>query len=346
MRFTREKCSTVWRSRVRWAWPLAILAAVLIGCDVDAPASTPPASAPPESIVLAVTPYVGAAPTFVAVAKGYFEQQGLKVTVQHHPSGKAALDAVIAGQADVATVAELPIALAAVRGQPVAILATLSTQSDHAIVGRTDRGITTVASLKGRRVAVSAGTSGDFVLDVMLVRQRLSRADVQVIDRKPRDLVDALERGEADAIATWEPMVADARRRLGDRAAVFPSEGIYDSTFNLTASRQFARQRSEATRRLLTALERAEQLLARDPAACAPIVAQALDKSPEEARQLLDRSRFALGLEQHLLVVLEDQGRWAMRNRVVEARQAPNFLDAVYLDGLASVKPRSVTIIH
>ena len=69
------------------------------------------------------------------------------------------------------TVAELPVALAAVRGHPVTILATLSTQSDHAIVGRTDLGVGSPESLKGKRIGVSAGTSGDFMLDVMLVRE-------------------------------------------------------------------------------------------------------------------------------------------------------------------------------
>ena len=35
-----------------------------------------------------------------------------------------------------------------------------------------------------------------------------------------------------------------------------------------------------------------------------------------------------------------------MVQRMVDAGRAPNFLDDVYLDGLAAVKPRAVTIIH
>lgn len=331
--------------RLGWLAACGALAAALAGCDrTEAPpAGTPGAR---QAVVIAVTPYAGAAPAFVAHARGYFEREGLAVTVQQHGSGKEALDAVLEGRADVATVAELPVALAVVKGHPVTILATLSTQSDHAIVGRTDRGIWSADALRGKRIGVSAGTSGDFVLDVLLVRERLSRADVQVVDRKPRELVDALARGEVDAIATWEPYVADARRRLGDRAAVFPSEGVYDSSFNLASLRGFVLQRGETARRLLAALLQAEELLKHDRAACEPIVAQALHKSPEEIRELLARSRFSMSLEQHLLVVLEDEGRWAMRHRMVDAGRAPNFLDAVYLDGLAAVKPRAVTIIH
>ncbi|WP_377154985.1 ABC transporter substrate-binding protein [Roseateles sp. UC29_93] len=333
-----------WRlSATRRLWLLTALGSALSGCGRPDP---PQAAASREAVVLAVTPYAGAAPAFVAVARGYFEREGLSVTVQHHGSGKEALDAVLAGKADVATVAELPVALAVVKGHPVTILATLSTQSDHAIVGRTDRGIWSADALRGKRIGASVGTSGDFVLDVLLVRSRLSRADVQVVDHKPRDLADALVRGDVDAIVTWEPYVADARRRLGDRAAVFPSEGVYDSSFNLASQRAFALQRGEVVRHLLVALLQAEDLLKHDLAASESIVAQALRKPPEEIHELLSRSRFSLSLEQHLLVVLEDEGRWAMKNRVVDAPRAPNFLDAVYLDGLAAVKPRAVTIIR
>jgi len=334
----------IWACIAR-AFALVLLISLAPGCErgsQQAPA-TPRAS---EPFILATTPYAGAAPAFVAVAKGYFEAEGLKVTVQSHASGKAALDAVIAGSADVATVAELPVALAAVRGHPVTILATLSTQTDYGIVGRTDRGVSTPASLKGKRIAVTPGTSADFLLDALLIRQRLSRADVQVIDRKPGEMADTLEKGEADAISTWEPYASDARQRLGANATVFSSEGIYESTFNLAASRDFVNQRGEAVKKILRAMVRAEQLMASDQAASEEIVAKVLKKSPEEARQLLGKNRFALSLEQNLLVVMEDEARWAVKNKVVEAKGTPNFLDAVYVDGLAAVKPRSVTVIR
>lgn len=327
------------------ACALVLVLSLAPGCERGSePASA--TSRMSEPFILATTPYAGAAPAFVAVAEGYFEGEGLKVTVQSHPSGKAALDAVIAGNADVATVAELPVALAAVKGHPVMILATLSTQTDYGVVGRLDRGVSTPASLKGKRIAVTVGSSGDFLLDALLVRQRLSRSDVQVIDRKPGEMADALEKGDVDAISTWEPYASDARQRLGTNATMFSSEGIYESTFNLAATRDFVSKRGEVVKKILRAMVRAEQLMASDPTATEKIAAQALKKPPEEARQLLGKNRFALSLEQNLLVIMEDEARWAVKNKVVEAKGMPNFLNAVYIDGLAAVKPRSVTVIR
>lgn len=336
----------------RWsnaAWICAFVFAASLAAGCDRSGQQPPAAprAASESFVLATTPYAGAAPAFVAVAKGYLESEGLKVTVQSHSSGKVALDAVIAGSADVATVAELPVALAAVNGHPVTILATLSTQTDYGIVGRTDKGVSVPDSLKGKRVAVTAGTSADFFLDAFLVRQRFSRADVQVLNRKPGEMAETLEKGEADAVSTWEPHVSEARRRLGANATtLFSSDGIYESTFNLAATREFAAGRGETVKKILRAMIRAEQFLASDQAASEKIVAQALEKSPEETRQLLGRNRFAVSLEQNLLVLMEDESRWAVKNKIVEAKETPNLLNAVHVDGLAAVRPRSVTVIR
>lgn len=331
--------------RITRALALVLVLSLAPGCE-RGDSRAPERSAASEPFILAVTPYAGAAPAFVAVAKGYFEDEGLKVTVQRHASGKEALDAVIAGKADVATVAELPVALAVVKGHPVTILATLSTQTTYGVVARTDRGVSSPVSLKGKRIAVVAGTTADFFLDALLIRQRLSRTDVQVIDRKPGELVDTLEKGEADAISTWEPYASEARRRLGANATVFSSEGIYESTFNLASTRDFANKRGEAVKKVLRAMLRAEESMSSDPAASARTLAQALEKSPEEARQLLEKNRFALSLEQNLLVVMEDEARWAVKNKVLEAKGTPNFLNAVHVDGLAAVSPRSVTVVR
>lgn len=335
-------------ARVARTFALGLLAALAPGCERSGPQATGTLAAArsPQSFVLATTPYAGAAPVFVAIDTGLFEREGLAVTVQRHPSGKAALDAVLNGSADVATVAELPVALAVVQGHPVTILASLSTQTDYGVVGRTDRGVSAPASLAGKRIAVTVGTSAHFMLDAMLVRQRLTLADVQVIDRKPSEMADTLGKGEADAVATWEPHVAAARRRVGPLATVFSSGGIYESTFNLASTRAFAHRRGEAVRKILRAMIGAQELMASDPAAGERIVAKTLGAPAEEARALMGKNRYAVSLGQNLLVMMEDEARWAVKNKVAEGKRAPNFLDAIYIDGLADISPRSVTVIR
>jgi NitT/TauT family transport system substrate-binding protein len=324
----------------------AVVLAASLSAGCDRSEQKPPAAprAASESFILAIAPYGGGAPVFVALAKGYFEAEGLKVAVQSHPSGRAALDEVLAGSADIATVAELPVALAALKGHPVTVLATVSTQHDYGLV--TDMAIATPLALKGKRIAVTPGTSGDFLLDLVLVRHGLSRADVRVIARQPLEMADALQKGDADAVLTWDPHVSVARRRLGAKARLHSTEGIYESSFNLAASREFVAGRGEAIKKTLRALVRAEQFFASNRAESERIVAQYMKITAVEAHELLAKHRVALSLDQSLLVVMEDEARWALRNRIVEAGAVPNFLNVLHTQGLAAVKPRSVTVIR
>lgn len=317
------------------------------GCDHSEKASDPKPRGALDSITIGTTPYAGLALLYVALANGYFENEGLKVAVRSFPAGKLALDAVLGGSIDVATVADLPVAVAALRGQPVAVFATLASgENDYAVVGRIDKGVSRPAALRGKRVAVTFGTSGDFFLDALLLRQKLSRADVRALNRKPEEMADALANGEADAVSTWEPYVSEARRRFGDNAFVLYSGGIYDSMFNLAATRDFVTKRGDTVRKLLRALVRAEEFYVSDRAAAERIVAESLKIGPSEAREYLAKHRFSLSLDQSLVLMMEDESRWAIKSKLVEAKATPNLLNNIYLNGLLEVKPKAVTVVH
>jgi hypothetical protein len=51
-------------------------------------------------------------------------------------------------------------------------------------------------------------------------------------------------------------------------------------------------------------------------------------------------------LDQAFLVDIEDQTRWALRNRLTARRKMPNYLDFVNIDGLLAVKPEAARIVR
>ena len=342
---TRRPISQTGRKRLL---ALTSLVAILCaGCERWNESSEARRAANSEPLNLAISSYVGVALIHVAVANRYFEKEGLRVTLQPHSAGRAALDAVLSGRADLATVAELPVTLSALQGQPVVILATLASGGgDYAVVGRKNSGIDSASSLTGKRIGVTSGTSGDFFLDAFLVRHRLARSDVHVTNRKPEEMADALAAGELDAVSTWEPYISIVRKRLGENAVVLSSTGIYESSFNLAASQDFLRARGDSVSRLLRALLHAEQAYQRERASAESIIADALGRPLDETKQILSRHRLGLSLDQGLLVMMEDEARWAIRNQIVASQAIPNFLPNIHLDGLLAVKPRSVTVIH
>jgi NitT/TauT family transport system substrate-binding protein len=302
----------------------------------------------PESLVIAAnTEYVGTCAVVAAQQRGYFAGQGLQVTVLPFSSGKASLQAVLDGKADVATVADIPIVFAAMDGLPVKVLATLfRTGKDHGIIGRRDHGVLTPASLKGKRIGVTQGTSGQFTLDVFLNWQRMDVSEVTMVNYKPEELGRALRNGEVDAVAGWEPFLGNMRKELGDTAVSFSGEQAYESIYNLVALQRFTSSRAALIPRLLQALEDASAWCGRSPQEARPMLPATAKLSREEVLAAWPTYHFGLELDQSLLLALEDRARWAIRNRLANGREVPNFLDNIYLPGLGEVRPMAVTVIH
>ena len=303
---------------------------------------------PAEALVIAAnTEYVGACAVVAGQQRGFFAGQGLQVKVLPFSSGKAAMQAVLEGKADVGTVADIPIVFAAMDGLPVKVLATLfRTGRDHGIVGRRDHGVLTPASLKGKRVGVTQGTSGQFTLDVFLNWQRMDGSDVTMVNYKPEELGPALVRGEVDAVAGWEPFLGKMRKELGDTAVSFSGEEAYESIYNLVALQRFTSARTAVIPRLLQALEEASAWCERSPREAHHLLPATTNLSQDEVLAAWPTYHFGLELDQSLLLALEDRARWAIRNRLANAREVPNFLDNLYLQGLGEVRPIAVTVIH
>ena len=123
--------NTVWR--VAGA---ALLAGIATGLWLGLrPASAPPAV---ESLTIATnTDYPGACPVVAARDQGYFTAQRLQVQLAPYSSGKQALDAMLSKRADMATVADIPIAFAGLSGTPVQVFGTIfRTSQDHGVVAR------------------------------------------------------------------------------------------------------------------------------------------------------------------------------------------------------------------
>jgi NitT/TauT family transport system substrate-binding protein len=328
----------------------ALILAALLAASYAWIARTPPEQ-PARSLepmtIAANTHYAGTGLVFVAQVKGYFANEGLNVTLQPYTTGKSALDAALEGRADLATVADIPIMFAVTKGQPVSIVATIFTvQKDPGIIGRKDKGVSTLASLNGKRIGVTLGTSGHFVLDTFLIRQKLSTDDVTLRDLQPEELSDALAKGDVDAIATWEPYLGALRAQLGENGVIFYGDGIYELAFNIAGGRDYVVSHPETVKKLLRALIRADRFCEDEPDAARKIIASAINVSLENLQELWPTYQFNVELNQSLLLSLEDQTRWAMKNQLTARIDMPNYLNSLYLDGLKAVKPESVTVIH
>ena len=302
---------------------------------------------PPEKITIAYSTLPETALAQVAQSRGYFRAEGLEVTPHLFPYGKRALEDLLAGQADIATVAETPVMFAIMKGDKISIIATIHTSSlGHAIMARKDRGILSLADLKGKKIAATLGTTSDFFLDAMLITHGISRKDVQVVDLKAEEIPDALARGAVDAVSTFTLYTALTQKKLGDRVITFRDKDINWYPFNIVATQEFIRKNPGKVKKMLRALVKAEEFVRGNPAEAQKIVADFSGIEIAIIREIWADADFTVTLDQSVILALEEESRWAMKGRLTNTRKVPNYLDFIYFDGLKSVKPEAVRILR
>ncbi|MHC1744196.1 MAG: ABC transporter substrate-binding protein [Syntrophobacteraceae bacterium] len=304
-------------------------------------------SDPPRRVVIAVSTALNPALVKIADTKGFFRDEGLDAVLQLHTFGKLALQSLLEGKADLATVAETPIMFATMKSAKLAVLATIQTSTDNeAILARKDKGIASPEDLKGHRIGVTLGTTGDYFLDTFLIVQGLSRGDVELVDLKPEEMPDALLQGRVDAVSTWNPYFVNLRRLVGENGITFHNQHIYTETFNLVSVAEYPGQNGDVIRGALRALVKAEAYAADNPDESRDIMSRfsAIDRGLLAG--IWPDFRFAVSLNQSLLFTLEDQARWAMRSGLADGPLMPDFFRLLHPEYLQSVKPEAVNLIR
>lgn len=134
-------------------------------------------------------------------------------------SGPPLLEALAAGAADVGGVGNTPPIFAGAAGSAIAIVsAGRDTAAGDAILIGADSTLTSVAQLKGLKVAVAKGSSAHGHLILQLHKAGMSSKDVDIAFVAPSDGYAALATGRVDAWAVWDPYTAQAQQELHAKA--------------------------------------------------------------------------------------------------------------------------------
>lgn len=305
-----------------------------------------PSAAADDRLVLAVARLPLSLPLYVAEARGYLAAERVQVQVVDCDYGRRCLERLFAGDADVATVAVLPIVGAALRGERFGLLATIATtRNDAKIVTRRGSGIDAAAALAGHRVGTSIGTSAQYLLDLSLLSAGIDPAAVKVQPLQPADAARSLRSGEVDALVVFEPFAWQAVQALGPEAQVIADRRLHVEPWNIVVSARAQASRDAQLRALCRALDRAMRFIAEQPDEAWAILRRRLGYDDAAVAWMRPDIDFALELRQSLLTALEGQARWALRGGHARGTM-PNFLDYLLPDPLASVRPGAVTIVR
>ncbi|OQY40461.1 hypothetical protein B6228_01635 [Candidatus Atribacteria bacterium 4572_76] len=283
----------------------------------------------------------------IAKEKGYFLEEGIDMEIKGYPTGKKALEATLKGEVDMCTVADMPVVSNSFKRNDFTVFGTILQDAEHTkCLARKDRNISTPQDLIGKKVATTIGTTAHYFMATFFIFNGLDLEDVEIVDLNPTEMVEAIVKGNVDAIFTWEPNIYHAEKDLGDNGVILPSDVGYLATFNLVSKNDFIENNQQLLKRILKALIKAEEFTKDNREESVDIIAARLKTDREIIDKLWGMYEFRVSLTQAFLITLEGEARWFIKNKLTSVTEIPNYLDYIYWDALEAVKPEAVGIIH
>lgn len=299
-----------------------------------------------EKIRLGVSTPDASALIYIADRRGFFRDHGLDVSIKNYEAGALAMKDFAVDEIDMATVGEFALVSQILKGTDLKALGTTVISNSCELIARRDRGIEKLTDLRRKKIGSVRGSTLDFFLGTFLTSKGIQMNEIEIINLKPTEIVDAILKGTIDGAASFIPYGDTIRKGLGVNAVTWPIQGQQDYYMLLVAKGSFIKIRPSRIERLLSGLIDAEQFIKRYETEAQKIVGERSNLDHSTLISLWPKSRFEVRLDQDLLILMEHETRWAIRNKLTGSTRLPNYLDFFYMDGLEKIKPEAVTIIH
>jgi sulfonate transport system substrate-binding protein len=243
---------------------LALVVAVLIVAAIG-PSCSRSASVKPATIKLDYAYYNPV--SLVLRDKKFLEQDlasdGISVEWTQSLGSNKALELLNSKSVDFGSTAGAAALIGKANGNPIKAIYVYSRPEWTALVVRKDSPITKVADLKGKKVALTRGTDPHIFLLRALHEAGLTEKDIEMVVLQHPDGRIALEKGDVDAWAGLDPMMAQTEIQSGSR--LFYRNVNFNSYGVLNVREEFARQYPAYVERVLAAYEKARRWALQNP---------------------------------------------------------------------------------
>ncbi|HSJ41275.1 MAG TPA: aliphatic sulfonate ABC transporter substrate-binding protein [Xanthobacteraceae bacterium] len=186
-----------------------------------------------------------------------FAKDNIKIVWVQAAGSNKALEFLNAGSIDFGSTAGSAALVARINGNPIKSVYVYSRPEWTALVTSKDSKIASVADLKGKRVAVTRGTDPHIFLVRALLGAGLTEKDITPVLLQHADGKTALIRGDVDAWAGLDPMMAQAEIEEG--AKLFYRKADANTWGILNVREAFLKDHPDIVRRVLATYEDARK---------------------------------------------------------------------------------------
>jgi taurine transport system substrate-binding protein len=270
------------------------LALTLLVAGFAAPQDVVAASSVAKPSVVNFAYINGPRPWILGKADGSFAKAlGTKVEWHNFKSGVPVINALAAGEIDIARVGSVPVVSALSRKLPITIIAVSGVLGEsEALIAKAS--VKSIKDLEGKAVGVPQGTTAHYALLSALKGSNVDISKVRQVQLAPSDMFAPWKRGDIEAAYTWAPYTGQLLENGGHTVITtkdLRKFGTY--IFNVFVVRnEFAAKHPELVTAFLKNFQANIDTFKANPKAAAAIIAKELDQDAAASEAILAAIEF------------------------------------------------------
>ncbi|MFI5029460.1 MAG: ABC transporter substrate-binding protein [Reyranellales bacterium] len=277
---------------------------------------------------------------YVAKEAGLFEKNGLDVTINTGPSGSAMVPFLVNNQVQAAYGSDLAgVINHQVDKNIVAVADGTYLAKWESVIGRN---IDSLEALKGKKVGVAFGTGAEIFWRRLLTQRKLDPAAFTLVNVEAPEMLAAIERGDIDAFAVWEPWPTRTLMSVKNTKVLATADGIYNNVNFIYMNRGWIEQNRATSEKFIKALCEANDVIEKDRTTATKQVAKFLKMPVELATELMPKLEFDMNWKERSLAAIKDSEHLLADQKKLKAPL--DYSQYVYLDLLKAVRPESIEI--
>ena len=293
-----------WKKMIAVVACAMTLTSVIAGCGQDTSKEASKDTSSTEIVAYGVIDPQISAQQIIADKKGYFKEEGLNISNKFIQSGGDMSSLISGGSAQVSF--ESPytdIALAA-NGVGIKIVAPMANIGNtQAVVAGKNANIVNSKDLEGKKVGIPAGAGVMIAIRNMCNELNVDINKIQFVTLSPSDAIAALEKGDIDAMACWEPWISNAQNNggkllfsglksyLGDKQGDVNWMNFYTT---MQVSDTFLKEHPEEVKAMLRALKKATDFINENPDEAAEIIAKEINLDATQVKKIMSQNQYQM----------------------------------------------------
>jgi ABC-type nitrate/sulfonate/bicarbonate transport system substrate-binding protein len=283
----------------------------------------------------------------IAQDQGFFSHNGINLIVTDFSSATNALNAALNNQVNLAISSEYAfVATTVLKQGNLNIITAIDKAQSVSIVCRKDRGIENIAELSGKKIGLTFQIAPQFYLARFLALNNIELQTVDQVNMPTTQYVTAIVNGSVDAVVVSDSSISQIENQLPNDTVVWSVQGGQLLNMVVSGRNDWILQHPDLVASFLKSLSQAEDYSVNYPAGAQAIVQKQLNITESVMAEKWSSHQFSLSLDQSLVAIMEDETRWMISNNLTDQTAVPNFINFIYIEGLNSVRPESVNLIH